>query len=775
MWRRFALRALVLTAILAACLGLLVLRGLRARRTVAENLPHPSLSTGKREIDLWHPTLSAGRVYDFTWAWPADRPPRVPDGARLEVQLASGGRTRLVVVQAGHPTASPTWGDVLRGRVRLQVVGDREWVDLGPLPGDGSTLEAQVYGLLPGSFGFSEPWTPSTEHFSFFRLRRPDAPLARPARALVRYRFRVADPVAPGETLARAFFFVSASRVLLLALAAGIVLLYAGWFWLFDGRVVLAVACLVPAVTFLHAALLAPFQGADEATHAGTVEAVLFEPALLGKPEAYPESLALLYERIGYATWAGSPETPVPVARAGDREALRRFFSRTLAEEARRDAGRLPDAVVMDPSARAPLYYNAFRLAGPILRTMGVLDRVSAYVVLSAAASLMFFLAGLAVLARAAEPRAALLYGFVALWPYSVGVVASCSNYSAAIGLGQLLAAIAVAGILASDSRAPLAASAAFSCVAAIGVAIWDDFVFFVVPALVVTSILAVRLGRAARDPRRRRLATAAALAAGAAATGVVLWALVTGEIRRLVSSLGARLPKELSGLGDPSFWLLAATASAPLVASLVAVLASLRARDWDARTRRRAAAVRTAILAALAAVLFLATPWTPVPFERTRLDYPDEVFAHGASFFSNAFAFDQDVLSWQMYVGVFGYADVSYPMLVYAVARWAFVLFLVALPALSWAYTQRDWKRSALLLSLTGAALAVCVVTNSLRYFALTNPWGRFVLPAVPLAALPLLIRASALRARPWVAALTALHLWTALVLLGGRYALGL
>ena len=125
MLRRFLLRSLVLAGILAACFAHLIRNGWHAKKIVAENLPHPALSTGKREIDLWHPTASPGHVYDFTWAWPEDKPWKVPEGSRLEVQLASGGRTRLLVVLPGHPSESPTWWDVLRRRQRLQIVGDR--------------------------------------------------------------------------------------------------------------------------------------------------------------------------------------------------------------------------------------------------------------------------------------------------------------------------------------------------------------------------------------------------------------------------------------------------------------------------------------------------------------------------------------------------------------------------------------------------------------------------------------------------------------------------
>jgi hypothetical protein len=55
----------------------------------------------------------------------------------------------------------------------------------------------------------------------------------------------------------------------------------------------------------------------------------------------------------------------------------------------------LPDAYLTNPRIRAPLYYNGFRLLGPVLRRMSVLDRLEAYVVLSASASLLLFCGGL--------------------------------------------------------------------------------------------------------------------------------------------------------------------------------------------------------------------------------------------------------------------------------------------------------------------------------------------------------------------------------------------
>ena len=319
-----------------------------------------------------------------------------------------------------------------------------------------------------------------------------------------------------------------------------------------------------------------------------------------------------------------------------------------------------------------------------------------------------------------------------------------------------------------------------FSLASLAGIGVWDDFAFFAVPALAILTFLSARAAYRMPAGSRRRLATGAILAFGILLTGTVAFALATGRIRHAISSFGARLPRSLGGFEDPSLWLLLGAAAAPFVVSLVLALAIVRSQAVSESARRHAALLRTAVVTTIFVVTFLATPWRAVPFENVRLDYPDEVAAHWSSFWSNNFAFDQDVLFWKMYWGVFGYADVSYPDALYALARWACVGLFLALPVLSWRFTHRSPGRSALLLVASGYALSACVVTNSLRFFMPSNPWGRFLLPALPLVALPLLARATGSPARAralriCLAAMIALHVWTAIALLGSRYAVGL
>lgn len=780
MLRRLLLRFAALAAILLACLAHLIWNGWRARAVVAENLPHPPISSGLRDVDLWHPTASPGHVYDLTFAWPEERPSGVPAGARLQIQLASGGRTRLLAVRAGHLNDAVSWWDLLRGRERLQVVSDRDWVDLGSLPSAGTRFEVQVFGLLPGPFGFAELHAPRTEHFSGFRLRRPDSPRARPSAAIVRYRFVTPSPVPARETIARVFFFISASRVLQLTGLVALALLAAGWWWLWEGRTTRAVAALVPAVTLLHACALPPFQGADAVNHVGTVEAAIFNPGLFGGRWAFPASLATAYDAIGYDRFAGHPDVPVPLTSPGARDAARAVLDRPALEEARAAVSSYRDAGVLDARGRAPLYYGSFRLLAPVAHRLSVLDRLEAYVVLSAAASLALFCAGLLLLARSGlGTYVQLLYGLVALVPYSVGVVASCSNYSVAIGLGAFLAACALVAVLTGEARWRLRAGALFVAASLCGIGIWDDFAFVAGTGLLVAAALGGR-GLVRRLPRYGRRPTPAVVAGLAAAlVGAAFWAIASGRVWRLFQSLAARRPKELGGPEDPTFWVLLGTAAVPFVTALLLALFLFRSRDVPEPRRLAWARARSAVLAALFVALFILTPWSAVPFEFVHLDLADQVAAHWAAFWSNNFAWDQDVLFWKLYWGVFGYADVAYPAAVYALARWLCVGVFLALPVLSVRFTTKRPAASAQLLVLSGLALTFCVVTNSIRHLQPALPWGRFILPLLPLAALPVLARtesATSARRAAWVfAGGVVLHLWTSIAVLGSRYAVGI
>jgi hypothetical protein len=332
--RRFLLRSLVLVGILLACFAHLVWNGWHARKIVAENQPHPLLSTGKRDVDLWAPSYEFGRVYDLTFLRDEPGPDSVPADARLKIQLASNGKTRLLVVREGHPNVNATWWDVLLRREKLQMVADREWIDLGPAPRPGEPLDVQVQGLLPGPFGFAQLFARERPHFARLRVVRPDSPRARVTNTTLRYRFENAAPVAARETLARFFFFVSCSRVLQVTAVFAFALLFAGWWWFWEKSYTHAVAALVPAVTLIHACCLPPFQGADAINHIGTVEAAIFNPSLFGGPWAYPKSLATVYDAIGYDSFVRHPDVPIPLTSPGLRDAARDVIARPALAEA---------------------------------------------------------------------------------------------------------------------------------------------------------------------------------------------------------------------------------------------------------------------------------------------------------------------------------------------------------------------------------------------------------------------------------------------------------
>ena len=200
MLKRFLLRSLILAAILFACFAHLIWNGWHAKKVVSENLPHPSLSTGKREIDLWVPTNEPGRLYDLTFERGEGTGGPVPPDTRLKFQLASNGRTRLLVVRKGHPNTDVSWWGLLTRREKLQIVADREWIDLGPAPQPGETLEVQVSGLLPGSYGFAQLHEPKAPLFKRIRSVRPESPRARLTNTALRYRFERVEPVAASET-----------------------------------------------------------------------------------------------------------------------------------------------------------------------------------------------------------------------------------------------------------------------------------------------------------------------------------------------------------------------------------------------------------------------------------------------------------------------------------------------------------------------------------------------------------------------------------------------
>ena len=185
--------------------------------------------------------------------------------------------------------------------------------------------------------------------------------------------------------------------------------------------------------------------------------------------------------------------------------------------------------------------------------------------------------------------------------------------------------------------------------------------------------------------------------------------------------------------------------------------------------------------LASLTACAFLLTGWAAVSYERESPPFPGLggfVVEHVRAFFSNAFAWDQDRLSWKFWFGAFGWHDVFYPDAVYAFARWGFVALLVSFPFLAAPFLRRRPAAARALLLVSAAAVGCGAMSFTLRFFLPTAPYGRFVLPLVALTALPLFAMLEADGRERWgraaLLAAAAIGVWTAIVVLGARYVYG-
>lgn len=772
MVKRFSL----LLAILVFSLADLVWRGRHAVTVVAQNLPNPRNATGLRIVDLVHPTPAFARIYDLTFE-PMEKGVSVPAaGQHLELQLSSNGKTRLLIVRSGHPRASrrsALW-DLVRGRARLQAVADRGWVELGPLPAGALPFDVQLVGLLPAPYGFAELNDPVHPSFARITARLPAAPDTGIVTMAPRYRIVTPSPVTPGETVARFFFFISASRVLLLASLVALALLVFGWQSLRSGRGTRAVCCLIPAVTLLHAVCLPPLQGADETSHIGTVEKIVFGE-VPPKLETYPRSISLLAAALDQDRVQFFPDEPLPPGNSADRSRLRTFLGSSLTKEAVQDGPPPPAAGIQAIDARSPLFFRPFRLPAPLLRKLSVLDRVSSYRLLATASGLLLFCCGACLLHRARlSEQVSLLYGLVFLVPYMVATTASCSNYAPAIGLGSMLAAAALSAVLAPSLRWKAIAAALLVSGSWIGVLIWPDFIFIALAStLFVFASVIDHVVEALISGTRRVLRWVAG--------GAIVTLFLAGGVRLShlkIGNIGTRLPLQMPRWGSHEMSLVILMAAAPILLAVGAALAVGRLGRRDLPRVERDLRRVSIGLAVVLGVGFLLTSYTAVPYERTRLDFSGLVRAHNLSFLSNNFSWDQDRLFWKFYWGAFGWHDGFYPDWLYALARWSCVALLAALPFLCARFVGERRRSSALLLLTSGIALSCCVVTEILRYLAPSNPWGRFILPYLPLAALPVLAQMEAPgRQRPWriaVAAAVGLQVWTAFVVIGGRYVLG-
>jgi hypothetical protein len=754
----------------------LVLRGHDAVAVVAANLPPPPNSVGPRLVDLVHPTSPQGRIYVVEVRRSDDPQARKLDGARVQLNLASLGRTHVLLVAQNAHDASRLRGllEVLRGRASLQVVDDRGWVDLGPLPAGGGPLRALVTGLLPGDFGFAQlddADLPAFESIDI-RLAKGERPVVRTA---PRYRVVRPAPVPARETLARLLFFVAANRLVLACTFMAVVALCIGWQVVAGEHPVGGVLLLVLSTVLLHATLLPPLQGADETSQVGTIEWIVSDPSP-SRIWRYPESVALVTRVLEQDRVQFHPREPLPLAGPAARAWLRDVLRAPLTAERTQAAPPPPAADLQVTSWRAPLFYAAYRAGGDAFAKLSVGDRIFAYRLLAAASGIAGMACGLALLGWARVPvEVALACGLAPLLPYVGATLATCSNYAPAIGLGFLCAAGIVATVLGGHAPARRAAAATTVAGAWIGVTLWPDMLALALAATIVFVVAAARVMKRRAPPPGQDDAqhggrlVPATVALVVAAVGVTWW---------YFPGIDARLTAPDAAWRDTRLLPLRVTlVAAPLVAAVVAAIALRRLARAPLATHRFVARTASAAFATLLLLMFLVTPYAEVPYEQTFLPLPELLHAHLNSFWASNFAFDQDRLGWKFLFGTFGWHDTYYPEAVYAVARWVFVALLISLPVLTLSFARRRPDAATVLVLVCGAGLAFCVASLLVRHAMTVHPHGRFILPWLPLVTSPLLALLATQRRRRALVfaarALAALDVWTAVAVLGTRYVL--
>lgn len=754
----------------------LALAGRSSVEILATNLPNPLASSRKLLIDIAHPTPEQGPVYRITAA-AIQGVARPQAGAHLRVQLASNNRTRILLMRPGSSPSSRLDGlrALLRGEARLKVVADREWLDLGELAPDGS-LDVRVVGLLSGPYGFFELAKPAAKPQSLsLQLVRPEALYLTPLKTQPRYRVVLPGTVAWIETLARATFFLRTSTVLQIAGIVALLGLIAGSWALASSRIALAVSLLVPASVTLHAVLLPPLQGADETLHLTTIEEMVAGRAR-NQAEWVATVVSRVYVALDHDRLQHNADAPVALLTRSQRDIVRAALTSDAAVEDK--TKRLPRLGTVPIDARAPLYFRPFALLRSLAPHLHDLDRLSLYRILSVLGFIVPFLAAVALAQKAGLSTGVIsLLGLITLFPYLVGTASTTWNYAPAVGLGALLAVCALATILGTP-RLRLVGLAVAVAIGTAGAGVWRDFLASVVPIVILGSVWFAKQRRQDVRPLPAWRITIAAvlILAGLAGTAVALRGLsgLSKHDTRLTGGLAKNIAENRAHLGTAVLVLLL-----PLGLAGVAVGA---ARWFDRHTQvglKRRAMLATSAGVVLFAAAFAATSYTNVPYENTRLSFTDYVKAHNASFWSNNFSWDQDRLFWKFYWGAFGWHDCFYPDWVYAFSRWGCVALFLALPILSTHFKSTRRAESDALTIASGLGVSLCVLVGIFRYFWPNNMFGRYLLPYLPLAALPALARIDApgrersLRIALWVAVV--FHIWTAIYLLGRRYYLSL
>jgi hypothetical protein len=742
-------------------------------RVVDTNLATPRVSEHEDPLAAAHPTLATGGSYRIE-ASATGRTVR-PPGARLYLQLWTEGRSRLLVVRQLVPQGPHSaGGPPSSGKVSVQFVPHLGWIDVGGIPEGSGASVASIRSLPESSFGFISTNVPLQNAGLEIDVSDLTDPTAAVAAASLRYRAVVDAPVSVSESLARLFFFPSTGDILPLAAFLAFAGLLAGWALLHGARTGAATVGLCASVLLLHAVFVPPLMGGDETSHVPAIETRVIP----GPPEMglyYPGSVSRIaasldMERVQYRS-----DEALPLSTLEERDELRKLLKSTLVGEARKVGPAPPMTLTIEGASRAPAYYELVARLGRPFASAAILDRISSYRLIGVGLTICLIALACGLLYRAgAGAWNTVALGTVALIPFMVAVVASTSNYSSAIGFGLLGAAGFVAGIVGRSPRQRVSSLLAGLLAFAIGIPFWSDFALAIaalVPLLPLLLVLAFASPRAAPGP------AGLAAAGGVLAAAIVLAALFSGSLVKLVGGL-PRARIALGFLSRPDVQVRLPYALSPLVLLLGGLLYFRFVSALSKKSARRLAWALSGLLAAVLIGGFLALPYTQVPYGYVQPPRSEQLGLFLRSMVSNSFSWDQDFLGWKFWWGVFGWGDTPSHPLVYALSRWSLSLAIIASPVLALPFIRRRPQQAAMLLTVACFALCAGSVAFLIRLNGPVFPYGRFFLPFFPLALLPLLAlfqapgRTGKLRAV--FAAAVLFHIWTAVHTLGTRYYLG-
>lgn len=764
-------------------------RGHEVYRPVATNLEVPRASSGQRVVSRTFQSEFLGCVYDVTVAIGTESGAgiwRVPRNSEMRLQLASDWKTRLLVIRPGHPAPATFWGvlsEVVKGDSHLLVVPHRGWIRLGPMPDGVAPLEVQIYGLLPGKFGFVRLPEPKTPDFRIFDISVVDEKVTGSVSGTIRYQLAVPAPVDAAEATKRFFFFASASKVLLGGLLVAVGLLFLGTFFLSRERVVPGFSALIASVTLLHAVCLPPLHGADETSHGAMVEKVVFTGRSTKFNEPYPKSFSIFAELLDQDRVQFNAEIPLPLQGDAARRKLRESLKESLAADAISAGPAAPAALIDESRNRAALFFGAFSFVPGEVRTLPILDRFSLYRLASTLLGVMAALAGVALLGKAGfSSQAIAVYSLVAILPVSVAVMASVSNYAMAVGMGALLAAAAVVALASQRGRWRVAGAAIVVLGSALGVGIWKDFASLCASSITVLTWAGLARLFARMPVLSRRVIAPWLLAVLPFVAATILIFPNLSQIRP--EAIDRRLAGTYSVLANAlSLPLLFALATPLLVVVgglIVVELLEKPARfAWSGPFGPSGTLSVLLLLGVVAS--FLATPFFTIPYEFRGYELTEMLSSYARAFISNNLAWDQDRITWKFTVGTFGWLDTHYPDWVYATTRWFAVGFFAATPVLTRSFRATNPSLVRQFPLLSGLALSLGMSSAVVRIMAHQGqvmPSIRFVLPYVPLVLLPLFVQVEAPGRTRALAGLflglVAVDVWTAIAVLGARYYFG-